>query len=69
MKIGDIVKAKFGAVVFTSETGSFNIKPYGIITEIKKDDVMVKIVFTDEPEVSYKGEDLDIISSTNLVKP
>lgn len=74
IKIGDIVRAKFGAVVFGGGKDSFNIKPYGIVTDIeseegKTDTIKVKIVFQEAPEVPYKEVDLEVITSTGLIKP
>lgn len=75
IKIGDIVRAKFGAVVFSGNGSSFNIKPHGIVTDIlpganeKPITVMVKIVFQEADEIPYKEEDLEVIASTHLIKP
>lgn len=74
-RIGDIVRAKFGAVVFSGNGDSFNIKPHGIVTDIvpgdneKSETIMVKIVFQEAKEIPYKEEDLEVIASTHLVKP
>ncbi|MCS2956955.1 hypothetical protein NXX53_06645 [Bacteroides salyersiae] len=75
IKIGDIVKAKFGAVVFSGNGGNFNILPHGVVTDIVPNEndntktIKVKIVFQQADEIPYKEEDLEVISSTHLVKP
>lgn len=77
IKTGDIVKAKFGSVVFgftntsTGRREHFNISPYGIVIHIKpneksgEENVEVKIVF-DGSVTCYKAEDLEVVSSTGL---
>ncbi|WP_199330338.1 hypothetical protein [Dysgonomonas sp. GY617] len=79
IKIGDIVKAKFGTVVFgvtktdgTHPNSNFDI--YGIVTDIipdeqtKVDLIEVKFFFDATSSHKYKPDDLELICSTNLVK-
>ena len=78
IKIGDIVKAQYGSVVFTfsntvtKKIEHLNIPPYGIVTEVKpkiKSDIkniQVKIIFDATSFADYNEEDLDVICSTGL---
>lgn len=80
IKTGDIVKAKYGSVVFTfldTVTGKrehLNIPPYGIVTEVNPkqkpdadvENIQMKIIFDATSLADYKEEDLEIICSTGL---
>lgn len=78
IKVGDIVKANYGSVVFsftytaTGKRRHLNIPVYGIVTAIKPDEypdmknVEVKIIFDGTSFAGYKAEDLEVIFSTGF---
>lgn len=78
MKTGDIVKAKYGSVVFTFKNTAtekiehFNTPPYGIVMDVKPkekpdvENIQVKIIFDVTSFADYKEEDLEVIYSTGL---
>lgn len=75
VNVGDIVKARFGTVVYTytenGKQGHFNHSIYGIVTgktpnqEAGKDELDVAFV-VDGSSHRYKEEDLEVIGSTGL---
>ncbi|WP_242053309.1 hypothetical protein [Dysgonomonas sp. GY617] len=79
IKIGDIVKAKFGTVVFgvtktdgTQENSNFDI--YGIVTDImpdernKEDEIEMKFFFDAKSSYRYNPDEWEVMYSTNLIK-
>lgn len=79
IKIGDIVKAKFGTVVygFTKADGTHdntNFDIHGVVTDIipdqqtKVDKIEMKLFFDATSSHKYNPDDLEVIYSTNLIK-
>ena len=78
IKVGDVVIANYGSVVFTftntisGKSDHINIPPYGIVTEVRAKEkldtqnIQVKIIFDATSFADYKEEDLEVICSTGL---
>ncbi|GAB6119001.1 hypothetical protein [Dysgonomonas termitidis] len=78
IKVGDIVKANYGSVVFafantiTGKSEHLNIPPYAIVTEVRAKEkpdtqnIQVKIIFDATSFADYKEEELEVICSTGL---
>lgn len=79
IKVGDIVRAKYGSVVFgfkdtvTGENTHYNILPYGVVVDKEsnkqagEEEFKVKIIFDSTSFAVYKAEDIEVICSTRLI--